>query len=372
MAVIKHLSIAVLYFLATLPTVGAERPDSEYVFRFPAGKDGFYVPWHGNGIQLDSLIEAVSDSRMPLENGDRYISVSSYGTAAGDSASLHRIARQRRLRVKSELITRCGVTESMFVTDRHCDANYSDTLNNVVVVTFPAPVEKVEAIAGPEAAERVRRYNTPPLPEAENGATETATVAEDPAPNPAILVEDSATIAIEQPESKIVPPSLTGNTANSFAVRANLLRWATLTPDIGFEWHITPSLSVAAHGCWTTWSWNHKDRRYALREIAPEVRWYPGEARRGYIGAMYKAGAFNYKLGHTGHQGNINGGGITGGYVLPLNNRLSLDFSMALGYLHAHYDKYTVIDGVIVRSGSDKKNWFGPINIGVTLTWTIF
>lgn len=158
---------------------------------------------------------------------------------------------------------------------------------------------------------------------------------------------------------------------NSLSVRANLLRWATLTPDIGVEWRINRNLGIAVNGCWTSWSWDDKNRRYALREIAPEVRWYLGSEHRGYVGAMYKAGAFNYKFSETGRQGNINGCGVTGGYILPLNKCLSLDFSFALGYLHAHYDIYNVTDGVRVRTGNERKNWFGPINAGVTLTWTI-
>ena len=35
------------------------------------------------------------------------------------------------------------------------------------------------------------------------------------------------------------------------------------------------------------------------------------------------------------------GGGLTGGYQLKLNKALNLDFSLALGCLHADYDKYT-------------------------------
>lgn len=155
-------------------------------------------------------------------------------------------------------------------------------------------------------------------------------------------------------------------------LRANLLRWATLTPDVGLEWRINRNVGILVNGSWTTWSWNDKDRRYALREIMPEVRWYLGKERRGYVGAMYKAGAFNYKFSELGKQGNINGCGVTGGYVLPLNKCLSLDFSLALGYLHASYDTYRVIESVRVRDNHHTKSWFGPINAGVTLSWKIY
>lgn len=158
----------------------------------------------------------------------------------------------------------------------------------------------------------------------------------------------------------------------SLSVRANLLRWATLTPDLGIEWRLRPYLGIVVNGSWTTWSWNDKERRYALREIAPEVRWYLGKERRDYIGAMYKAGAFNYKLSETGKQGNINGCGITGGYFVPLNRALSLDFSLGIGYLHADFDRYNVMDNVRVRAGHDTKNWWGPVSAGVTLVWNIF
>ncbi len=58
------------------------------------------------------------------------------------------------------------------------------------------------------------------------------------------------------------------------SLRANLLRWATLTPDLGVEWRFNPSWSISVNGSWTSWSWNDKDRRYALWEVMPELRYY--------------------------------------------------------------------------------------------------
>lgn len=155
-------------------------------------------------------------------------------------------------------------------------------------------------------------------------------------------------------------------------MRANLLRWATLTPDLGIEWRINRHVGIAVNGTWASWSWDDKNRRYALWEVAPEVRYYIDKEKRGYIGAMYKAGQFNYKLSGTGRQGDLMGGGIVGGYQLKLNNALSLDFNLGIGDIHADYDKYVVINGVRVRRGSETKNWWGPVSAGVTLVWNIF
>ena len=156
------------------------------------------------------------------------------------------------------------------------------------------------------------------------------------------------------------------------SLRANLLRWATLTPDLGLEWHICPSWGIAVNGSWTSWSWSDKDRRYALWEVAPEVRYYMGEKKAWYLGAMFKAGQFNYKLSDTGKQGDLMGGGITAGYRLRLNKALALDFNLGLGYLNADYEEYEVINGVRVRRGNETKDWWGPINAGVTLVWKLF
>ena len=94
--------------------------------------------------------------------------------------------------------------------------------------------------------------------------------------------------------------------------------------------------------------------------------------RPWYLGAMFKAGQFNYKLSGTGKQGDLMGGGITAGYQLRLNKALNLDFNLGLGYLNADTERYDVIDGVRVRSGNETKHWIGPVNAGVTLVWKLF
>ena len=92
-----------------------------------------------------------------------------------------------------------------------------------------------------------------------------------------------------------------------------------------------------------------------------------GEKKAWYLGAMFKAGQFNYKISETGKQGDLMGGGITTGYQLRLNKALTLDFNLGMGYLNADFEKYEVIDGVRVRCGNETKNW-GSYNIVVFLT----
>ncbi len=106
--------------------------------------------------------------------------------------------------------------------------------------------------------------------------------------------------------------------------------------------------------------------------MTPELRYYIGEQKRGYLGAMFKTGQFNYKLSDTGKQGDLMGGGLTGGYMLKLNRALSLDFSIGVGCTNIDYEKYVVIDKVRVRRGSENKNYWGVNHLGVSLVWNIF
>ena len=248
-----------------------------------------------------------------------------------------------------------------------------------------AQTETVTAPEQPEADTAVQTElqtePAPPMETEETAQTETVTVPAQPEadttvqtelqtePAPPMETEERA-----QTEPVTLPEQTEAETPAGYhlSLRANLLRWATLTPDVGVEWRICPSWGILVNGSWTSWTWSDKDRRYALWEVAPEVRYYMGEKKAWYVGAMFKAGQFNYKLSGTGKQGDLIGGGITGGYQLRLNKALSLDFGLALGYLHVDMEKYAVISDVRVRRGNETKDWWGPINAGVTLVWEIF
>ena len=386
--IIKRILFATYLASVGVPLFSQTGADTTYLFRFKAEKDMFYVPYRGNEKSLEELLSVLSANMEQLKNGERYISVSSYGASSGKGISSTRMSRLRSLRVKSELILRGKVTESMFVTDRHIASPYQGEMRNVVVVTFPASVEKVARIVGPEAAARVEAYNRKVSGEAERerlaaeAAESAAREAKEKAEAERLAAERAARekaeaerkeqerLAAEQAhlqteaEAKAAPCH--------FALRANLLRWATLTPDLGVEWRINRHVGVSVDGTFTSWTWNHNDRRYALWEVTPEVRYYLGHEKRGYMGVMYKAGAFDYKLSSTGKQGDLMGGGITGGYRMRLDNAFAMDFSLGLGYLRADYEKYVTVDGVRVTRGEESKNWWGPVHAGVTLVWNLF
>ena len=340
---ITFLTLFLWLMTVTFPVIAQQKADTTYTFRFVPQKDMFYVPWNGNDTELARLLECIENNKATILDGKLPLLVDGYCKSQGSKAENIATAKIRANRVKSELIIRAKIKEENFITHNHA------TEGDFVTVRLTVPVKET-AVTDAEAEARLAAEPTV-AGRRERQKAEAAALQN--------------TLAGTPSETKIT---------NDYhlSLRANLLRWATLTPDLGLEWRICQSCGIAVNGSWTSWTWSDKDRRYALWEVAPEVRYYMGEKKAWYLGAMFKAGQFNYKISETGKQGDLMGGGITTGYQLRLNKALTLDFNLGLGYLNADFEKYEVIDGVRVRCGNETKNWCGPINAGVTLVWKLF
>ena len=349
---ITFLTLFLWLMTVTFPVIAQQKADTTYTFRFVPQKDMFYVPWNGNDTELARLLECIENNKATIFDGKLPLLVDGYCNSLGGEAENLATAKIRANRVKSELITRAKIKEENFITHNHA------TEGDFVTVRLTVPVKET-AVTDAEA-------------EARRKAEEARLAAE-----PTVAGRRERLKA--EAEKDALQNALAGTLSDikitndyHLSLRANLMRWATLTPDLGLEWRICPSWGIAVNGSWTSWTWSDKDRRYALWEVAPEVRYYMGEKKAWYLGAMFKAGQFNYKLSETGKQGDLMGGGITAGYQLRLNKALDLDFNLGLGYLNVDFEKYEVIDDVRVRRGNETKDWYGPINAGVTLVWKLF
>ena len=362
---ITFLTLFLWLTAVTFPVFAQQKADTTYTFRFVPQKDMFYVPWNGNDMELARLLECIESNKTDILDGKLPLYVDGYCNSLNGEKENLAIAKIRSNRVKSELIIRAEIKEENFITRNHA------TEGDFVTVRLTIPVKETAAT---DAEAEARRKAEAERLEAEKRAEQERLAEEQRKAEEARLAAEKAEAEKAAQQNTLVDTPSETKITNDYhlSLRANLLRWATLTPDLGLEWRISPSWGILVNGSWTSWSWSDKDRRYALWEVAPEVRYYMGEKKAWYLGAMFKAGQFNYKLSETGKQGDLMGGGITGGYQLRLNKALALDFNIGLGYLNADYEKYEVIDGVRVRKGSETKDWWGPINAGVTLVWKLF
>lgn len=370
---ITFLTLFLWLMTVTFPVIAQQKTDTTYTFRFVSQKDMFYVPWNGNDTELARLLECIENSKATIFDGKLPLLVDGYCNSLGGEAENLATAKIRANRVKSELITRAKIKEENFITHNHA------TGGDFVIVRLTVPAKETAAMeakarrrAEAERLETEKRAEQERLAEEQRKAEEARLAAEPTVAGRRERQKAEAEKTAQQNTLADTPSETKITTDYHLSLRANLLRWATLTPDLGLEWRICPSWGIAVNGSWTSWSWSDKDRRYALWEVAPEIRYYMGEKKAWYLGAMFKAGQFNYKISETGKQGDLMGGGITTGYQLRLNKALTLDFNLGMGYLNADFEKYEVIDGVRVRCGNETKNWCGPINAGVTLVWKLF
>ena len=370
---ITFLTLFLWLTAVTFPVIAQQKADTTYTFRFVPREDMFYVPWNGNDTELARLLECIENNKATILDGKLPLLVDGYCNSQSSEVKNLATAKIRANRVKSELITRAKIKEENFITHNHATGGDFVTVRLTVPVKETAVTDaeaEARRKAETERLETEKHAEQERLAEEQRKAEEARLAAE---PTVAGRRERQKAEAAAQQNTLADTPSGTKITTDyHLSLRANLLRWATLTPDLGLEWRICPSWGIAVNGSWTSWSWSDKDRRYALWEVAPEVRYYMGEKKAWYLGALFKAGQFNYKISETGKQGDLMGGGITTGYQLRLNKALTLDFNLGLGYLNADFEKYEVIDGVRVRCGNETKNWCGPINAGVTLVWKLF
>lgn len=351
----KILLIPLFLCLTAFLAVSKEyQTDSTFTFRFIADNDMFYTPWNGNGAELERLLESVENNIEDIQNGILPIYVEGYCDSGSSKSESLKIAKLRSNRVKSELIIQKGLKEADFITRN------STLKGNCVVVRICIPSRTVtDSIC-------------PPIPVQETDIE----IVEEPVTfeQQSTETNDSTSIIMEEPiKAEVSPaPVLTKEKpAHKFYLRTNLLHILTMTPDIGIEWRSNSGWGLLLNGAWTNWTWEGIDKRYALWEVSPEVRYYLGTSKIAYIGANARIGQFNYKFDNTGKQGDLLGAGVTCGYMLHLTSSLSLDFSIGAGYMHVNYDKYAVIESTRVRKGNEDKGIWGVNNIGISLVWNI-
>ena len=226
MTELKKWITTALLTLLLLPAMAQQKADTTYTFRFVPQKDMFYVPWNGNDMELARLLECIESNKADILDGKLPLYVDGYCNSLNGEKENLAIAKIRSNRVKSELITRAGIKEESFITRNH------PAEGDFVTVRLTVPAEEttvsdVEAEAQRKAeAERLateKRAEQERLAEEQRKAEEARLAAEKAEAEKAA---QQNTLADTPSETKIT---------NDYhlSLRANLLRWASLTPDLG-------------------------------------------------------------------------------------------------------------------------------------------
>ncbi len=173
----------------------------------------------------------------------------------------------------------------------------------------------------------------------------------------------------EQPTSTTSKANSYYSPKSEFSLKANLLKWLTLTPDIGLEWKYDRfSLSVNAGTTFGVLQFSD-DMIWGQWYVKPQFKVYIGPRHRWYVGAGYNYGESNYKFSETGRQGIHQTASILAGYKLPITNSLSLDFNIGAGYINWDFEDYICEQGKFISTVSGVKEAINITDLGVTLVW---
>ena len=238
---ITFLTLFLWLMTLTFPVIAQQKADTTYTFRFVTQKDMFYVPWNGNDTELARLLECIENNKATILDGKLPLLVDGYCNSQSSEVKNLATAKIRANRVKSELITRAKIKEENFITRNHV------TEGDFVTVRLTVPVKET-AVTDAEAEARrkaeAERLETEKRAEQERLAEEQRKAEEARLAAEKAEAEKTAqqnTLADTLSETKIT-------TDYHLSLRANLLRWATLTPDLGLEWRICPSWGIAVNG----------------------------------------------------------------------------------------------------------------------------
>lgn len=180
--------------------------------------------------------------------------------------------------------------------------------------------------------------------------------------------------------------------AQSLAVKTNLLYDATATINLGVEVALGGRSTIDISGNYNAW-YTNEDANEKIRHffVQPEYRYYFCEVFNGhFLGAHAIVGEYNvsgeqwlldtfkdfssmssFKDDEASrYEGYGYGAGIVYGYDLMLSSRLNLEFTIGAGYIYFDYDRYGAGWCGTFREHTSQ-NYFGLTKLGISLVYLI-
>lgn len=169
--------------------------------------------------------------------------------------------------------------------------------------------------------------------------------------------------------------------AQTFAVKTDALKWATLSFNVEPEVKVGTRSTLALGLSWNPWTFS-ENKKWKHLLVQPEYRYWLCQPFNGHFFGVhplymrFNAGNVDVPFGladdlkNSRVQGNLWGVGIGYGYHWMLGNRWSLEAEVGLGVIYADYDKYecpTCGDHL----GSYTKTRFAPTKLSVSFIYFI-
>ncbi len=334
---LKASIILSLFVMQILPLVAQERTDSISTFRFRLRKDFFWAGFKDNDSQIETLLNFVELNKDAILNKSMPLHVSGFCNSLPTRKANLAIAKLRSNRVKSELIVRKGLKEECFIT-----RNSAEKGDWVTVWIF---------VPGTDTVTFVQDKPAFPLPKSEY-----------PVPVQPFQLPCDNVLSECKEEKKYC----------RFAFKTNLLYWAALMFNVETELYLKKRWSVNIDYQYVWWSNRSKHKYYRIAALSPEVRyWFASKENfRGHFGGFYLGtGLYEFMAKPTyGIQGEFFiAGGLSYGYMFPVNRKLRMELSLGAGYMMTEYRQYHWDRGCYVYEKTQRYSYFGPTKAKVSL-----
>lgn len=172
------------------------------------------------------------------------------------------------------------------------------------------------------------------------------------------------------------------DTPPAFAIKTNLLYWATVTPNLSIEFGLGKKTSLDLMFSYNPWNLkgDYEDNKKLVHWIVrPEFRWWTCERFNGHFFGVhafywqYNVGSYEIPMlfeKDYRYDGNAFGAGISYGYHLALAKRWGLEFNIGAGVAFMDYTKKDC-----VKCGNEvgqfQKTYIGPTSAGIKLVFMI-
>lgn len=200
---------------------------------------------------------------------------------------------------------------------------------------------------------------------------------------PPIEPEEPLTTSI-QSDLQFIPVSIPFGTppwTRHLYIKTNFIGLAFLFANMSAEIDLAKHWSFNLPIFYSAWNYFNTSYKFRSLSIQPEVRyWFSDTHDRWFVGAHIGMSYYNFALGgeyryqdHGGKSPTV-GGGLTGGYRLPISkdNKWKLEFFAGAGVYPVHYDRFQntqhINEGLLVDT--QRGIYLGFDQMGISLTYT--
>ena len=185
-------------------------------------------------------------------------------------------------------------------------------------------------------------------------------------------------------------------TPPAFALRTNLIYWASIVPQItpngGIEVGLSQKMTFNFTGAYNWFGLKGTDdsnKKLVHWIVEPEVKYWFCERFNGSavgvhaIYSKYNVGQYHIPLLFDGdkdipndkgsnhrYEGSAVGGGVSYNYHWMVGKRFGVEFTLGAGFLMMQYDRYNC-PSCGNHEGIYKKTYLGPTKIGINLVYLI-